>query len=463
MRRLLVIFTAVIFVASAASLAFAEVQNIKVSGDIEITGVARDGFGLGVASLGDDNISLIQSVTRVRIDADLTDNVSSTIRLLNERDWDAEAADGSGDTTDIDLDLAYVTLKEMLYSPLTLTLGRQNLRFGNAMIIGDPDTNNQTAAGAIANADLSARKAFDAMRATLDYDPLTVDLIYSKIDENIKLGTVALDEQDDITLYGINAAYELGGSYDTLIEAYFFAKVDDNAKSGQNRAEKIYCPGARVSLSPIDNLILQGELAYQFGNKNKVLDSNGTALVDAENRQRDAMAAQAVAIYNFDMEYSPALAVTYSWASGDKKPGDTSSTSDYTAWDPMFEDQTLGHIANTMFDNSNCHIVKVEGSLEPMDDVKASLAWIGAWTDKKVYSATDQFFMRRPGSSSLVEPTLVIGKKHICDEVDLTLAYDYTEDVQFKLLGAWLEPGKMFADENSDAATELIASCKVLF
>ena len=42
---------------------------------------------------------------------------------------------------EIALDLANVRLKEFLYAPLDLTIGRQELHYGNDFIMGDPDTN----------------------------------------------------------------------------------------------------------------------------------------------------------------------------------------------------------------------------------------------------------------------------------------------------------------------------------
>ena len=176
MSKRLIFVLAIAFALSFSVAAYAETQNLKVSGDLLIRAIDREGF-----SLLDDayEASGITSTTRVRIDADLTDNVSTTVRLLNERSWTAE----TNEDTDIDLDLAYVMMKEFLYSPLTLTVGRQELRFGNAMIIGDVDSNLMSASLNVPP-DLSARKAFDAIRATLDYDPLVVDVIMSKIDEN---------------------------------------------------------------------------------------------------------------------------------------------------------------------------------------------------------------------------------------------------------------------------------------
>src|SRR5208283_1458435 len=119
MKKLLVVAIAVLI----ASPAFAAVQNVKVSGDIQTTFLDRQDFGLGfvagtpVTPQGLTSQVGVAEQTRVRIDADLTDNVSATVRLINETAWGIGAGEeGAGKS--VDLDLAYVTLREFLYSPL---------------------------------------------------------------------------------------------------------------------------------------------------------------------------------------------------------------------------------------------------------------------------------------------------------------------------------------------------------
>ncbi|MFZ5800229.1 MAG: putative porin, partial [Candidatus Omnitrophota bacterium] len=230
-RRLLVICAALFLVAMAVP-AFAAVQNVKVGGDVFVTGVSRNNFDLGRTASGntDDDSSLFMSQVRLRVDADLTDNVMATIRLINERDWDQES-DGQSpadNNTQVDIDLAYVTLKEMLYSPLTVVIGRQPLRYGNALIIGDPDTSRQdTSAHPIFNRDLTIRRGFDAIKAILNYDPLTIDVFFSEIDENTKQSSSGdNNEKDDVILWGVNGAYKVGDKYNSTVQGYFFQKRD---------------------------------------------------------------------------------------------------------------------------------------------------------------------------------------------------------------------------------------------
>jgi len=74
---------ALAFLVGMTFSAYAEVQNVKVSGDIIATGVARNHFNLTNGSAGDKNNikqSFMMSQVRVRIDADLTDNVAATVR-----------------------------------------------------------------------------------------------------------------------------------------------------------------------------------------------------------------------------------------------------------------------------------------------------------------------------------------------------------------------------------------------
>ena len=270
-KRLVILFCA-LFVFAAAMPAFAAVQNIKVSGDILARYISRNDFDLlkGNGVTGEDEIRAFNSVVRLRIDADLTDNVSTVVRLINERNWtEANAA-----TTDIDLDLAYVTLKEFLYNPLTLTIGRQELHFGNDMIIGDGvgnpvaaavsggigtnQTTNYTESSGYTNSvngDLAYRKAFDAIRATLNYDPLVIDIVYAKISH---AKVTAGESHDDIDLVGANAAYKFSDKWETLAEGYVWSKINSTARrsAGADKADRVITIGGRVSTNPTKKLNL---------------------------------------------------------------------------------------------------------------------------------------------------------------------------------------------------------------
>ena len=462
------IILAVLAIALVAVPAHASVQNVKISGDIDSTWLVRDQFNLGFAA-EDFYQNLIISQTRLRVDADLTDNVSATVGILNERAWNSDNNDS--EDNDMDLNLAYVTMREMLYSPLTVVIGRQNFSFGNSFIIDSAGTNNSVASGGL-NAvaeDMTKSTAQDAVRLTLDYNPLTIDVVASKIASNNSLGNG--DSDDDVDLFGINANYNLGDSMETVMESYFWSKIDQSVKDDGLGAEAdtTYTFGGRVSTNPIKGLNLQGELAWQRGN-----ESSTFAL---GNQKREAMAAQVIANYILPFEstaqWSPVVTGVYTFVSGDSNPAepDTAGGDErhYTAWDPMFENQGGGTIYNTLFNLTNAHIVTLKGEIKPMEDVTLWTSWNGMWLDKRIKDTispddgtSTNLTLLQPDGTSIASFAMTSDKK-LGDEVGIGAVYDYTEDVQIGARLDWFIPGSAFADTNNRPAFQSLVNANVAF
>ena len=462
-KRLIVLFC-VLFVFAAAMPAFAAVQNIKVSGDILAQYIDRNQFDLSkdlTPAVDNDKIGVFNTITRIRIDADLTDNVSTVIRLINERNWDEATAA----STDIDLDLAYVTLKEFLYSPLTLTIGRQELHFGNDMIIGDGvgptnrTTNYSEATGWNSkNGDLSLRKSFDAIRATLNYDPLVIDMVYAKIRANLTAAGVYTNS--DYDLWGVNAGYKFSDKWNSMAEGYFWSKINrgTGAAAGyvEGKHDTVNVVGGRVSTNPLKQLNLQQEFAYQFGEY--IVPA---APLGADGRDRSAFAAQTMAMLTPGWKYQPTMGMIYSYFSGSNNPTSTDVTKKYHGWDPMFENQTAGSIINALYSQSNSHNFDVMAKMSPMQDV-----WLRA--DYVVQLLAKEFSTDETSSSDYGSTTIAAHSRFIGQELDLNLVYNYTEDVQLGLLCGWFFGGSAIANDTpsekqNQVASEAIASCKVSF
>lgn len=476
-KRLIMILT-LAFVVGISFAAYAEVQNVKVSGDLALSGIMRGDWTLinnnnpepsvtGDFS-GDKQTYFLRQV-RVRVDADLTDNVAAAVRLLNEGVWgNTKINQMDANDDQVDLDLAYVNLKEFLYSPLTVTLGRQELMFGTGMIVGDPDTNGaatswEGTAAAVMNSgtafytpapDLTLRKAFDAVKAVINYDPLVITGIYAKVIENNP------SQDDDTDLFGINAAYTL--SPRTLAELYWFTKntgrkaLDSTTHDKVNRVDTI---GMRMSTQPKDTgLTAMLEVAGQLGVYNPVANVNdGSKSV----QKRRAWASEAVLNYKFGNKYSPELTAIYSYFSGEHRTSASRAADDdrYNGWDPMYENQTTGHIVNALMAQSNSHILGFSGKMSPMEDVILGLDYNNYWLARKYDTADSAILNGLSGGYSYT----MSGKRYLGQELDLSAVYNYTEDVQFGLLTGVFLPGKAFGADNSDSATELIGSMKVTF
>jgi len=458
MKKILLSLLAVALIAMPA---YASVQNIKVSGDVESTYLYRNNFDLGYNTQSSDEYqSLFITHTRLRVDADLTDNVAATVALINERVWTVTTQANS----DIDLNLAYVTLREMLYSPLTVVVGRQDFRYGNSLIIDSAGPNNgantDSALNTIAE-DMSKQSAFDAIRAILDYNPLTVEMAWVELNPgHTGLATTELDKR----LYGINATYEFGDEMDSVVEAYIWKQVDKSGQGGLgDKADIILVKGLRGSINPIDRLNLQLEWAMQTGNKE---------VSSSVFRKRRAHIVQALASYQLPLleEYKPVAMYAFT-----KATGDTSNSTDsgyYTGWDPLYENQAGGKIYNTLFPMTNFIIHEFSLSAVPFEDITAQLSLSGLWLEREydtdndsalVIQSPDQNLSASGNGNNLdtKADATMLGK-----EFDIKLTYDYTEDVQLGANIGWFWPGSVFRisdSENRNQAKQFLLNCLVKF
>jgi len=470
--------------------AFAAVQNIKVGGDIDSTFIYRDRFDLGrdrSGTNGNDASEYKQNLfitqTRLRVDADLSDNVSATVALINERPWDNEGDVNTQSTSDtnIQLNLAYVKLREMLYSPLTVQVGRQQFNYGNAFIVGANGPNNLANAGGLNKVaqDLTKRTALDGIKLVFDYHPLTIDVFGAKVDANGLTGTGP--RKDEVDLYGINANYQLGDQWNTTLETYFFSKFDRSLQTVAGaKTDTVFVPGLRASTNPIKGLNVQGEVAWQGGNK-ATTSTSGAARAD--NLQRQALGAEAIVNYQVQYEkvakWKPAVTGVYTYVSGERNPSDgrdpfrPNSKNTWTGWDPMFEDQGGGTIYNTLFDLTNAHIVTTSAQISPIEDVTAKVTWTGLWLAREpdlggvgnnqgtTVGNKYNFNMRQPDGTTITPA--ITSNRAIGWEIDGDLNYDYTEDVKLGLSLGWFVPGDFFGSTNQQTAKQALAHVGVTF
>ena len=478
------------FAVALTGTAYAEVQNIKVSGDLDVKAITHHNYDLklkqknesghvGVGTVtNDDDSDFLLSTLHINVDADLTDNVSTSVRLLNQRKWDAFTAG----VDQITLDNAYVTLREFLYSPLTLVIGRQNLHYGSQFIVGDgrlADPEGVFTDAGVSNGtaqqgqEYTAFNAYDAIRAVLDFSPLTVEAVFAKIDET---GVVDNDE----TLYGLYGTWK-ADRWNATVEPYWFFKDDDNgaaAGSGVGsgtvtvndavsalgtartyEVNRVHTVGLRLTGSPVENLKLEGEGAHQFGT---LEDTSAGAGITQVSRNRSAWAANVYANYTWaQAPWTPATGLGWTYYSGNTTHGaggfaqDGNDRNDsFNAWDPMYRGSFTTFIQDFLsgadapanlyatFDGNdtgaatNRHLIYGDMRLSPMKDVTLWARYTHARFDKAP----------RPGRSH-----------HAGDELDVKALYDYTEDVQLGVFGGWFFPGSYYDEPQSNLASNDLA------
>ena len=500
-----------LLVLAFAVPAFAETQNVTVSGDIAVYGGYRDQFDLNKNDNDADSDNFIMSIVELQIDADLTDNVSTVIRLVNQRNWGDEGNPGMYDSgtgwqdwyqnrlLNIGLDLAYVKIKEMIFEPVTLTIGRQDLWFGRGFVVGasqrhpgfiptayhgyifgwpaQPIGQDQFAIGA---PEATAYNSFDAIRATIDFEqyaPFVVDLVYAKLYEGF------IGPEEDANLIGVNAGYTFD-VYNAEAEAYYWLKHDNSypVAAAVPDTDTINLIGTRGSFQPDSDWVFAGEVAYQFGNYIDPNDTNalGTINVQTDDRNRDAWAANLAAEYLGWMDYawSPKVGAEYLFYSGDDGLDEGLDRSGrYEGWDPFFGYhypmairpwigtyyRTDLHPDGADSGLTNQHQIILSGIIQPLDDLsfeaKGAYYWFDQAVDTRMYGTGN-----RNGSET-------------GSEINLITTYDYTEDVTFSLLSGWFFPGQHYegspdrapggvnetADVSEQVATEIVGSMKVSF
>jgi len=268
------------------------------------------------------------------------------------------------------------------------------------------------------------------------------------------------DKNDDIDLYGFNANYKLSDKWNTVAEAYFFAKEDksSDALATTRKSDRVYVPGFRVSTNPMKGLNLQGELAWQRGTD---------YLSTTSSVQREAMGGQFIASYLLPFEktakYEPVVAYAYTYASGDKDTllSNGNPGAKQKAWDPMFERVSSGKIYNAIFNLTNVHVNELSFSMKPVQDLTTKLTWAMLTLDKKLNDNSGATWT--PIDSTMGTYTVQSDKKNLGNEVDLDLTYAYTEDVSIGMSAGWFMPGNVFADNNDKVATQLLTSMTVAF
>jgi hypothetical protein len=466
------IVCAIALVFAFTAVAHAETQSVKVSGDITARAFMRDNMDLNsrdnnsTLNASTNEQSFLMSTVELQVDADLTDNVSGVIRLVNQRAWGDQGYSFGGEVNNnnnasenaynVGIDLAYVELKEFLYSPMTLRVGRQDLWFGRGFIIGNSLMDPQ---GNLPAPEYTAINSFDAIRATFDYDPWTVDVVYAKIAER------DIRADDDVNLMGINVGY-LFDDYNAEMEGYYWLKQDRNPGTsrgdqpnqsfdsiGGHVSNDINTMGIRGSFDPIEDWTVALEGALQMG---RYIGADS----QANRRGRFAFAIDAmVETRYFQDQYAwkPVLSAEYILYSGQGDQGNMNNATDgtYRGWDRMYRgkfDTAIREFQGEFYNTSqgmtpgttNQHQVLFRGSVEPMDDVTVEGTYALFWLHSEF--SKDQ-------AQANANKNMFVGQ-----EVDINVTWNYTEDVSFGLLSAWFMPGSAFSSDVQGTGKKAIAT-----
>ena len=427
---------------------FADVQNIRLSGDIRIRGYFID--AAGPANGG--NATFISQRTRVSVEADLEDHVLVVVTLKAEGLWGADnatsdstgAGTGKGSSStkinrlwDVGITEAYVQFNELFYTPATLKLGRQYLQYGRGLILSSVEQEYN----------------YDAARLVLDYYPLTIDLVGAQLVNNQAFSAAPTHAGASDLLF-VNARYEMSDSLVKDVEAYFgwvsqgpsgpvtSSRVPPTAGLAGGTSPMII--GARGDLNLTEGLQTWFEAAYEFGDDGVLGANNLSALI-----------ANVGGKYTLkDVQWVPVLNGNYIYASGG---GKNDVDGRFIPWFD-YADGYNGYLFAPSL--SNIHIFNLGASVKPYENTTLALqAYYYLKADKDGIAGSN-------GNVDFGGMSLAAGgtSKDIGWEFDGILGYDYSKDVRAQLVyGAFIPEGAYKHIGVSAVAEEVRAEVNVKF
>jgi hypothetical protein len=335
---MLVIIALTLFMAIPA---FADLQNVVVGGQVRISG---HWYSVEGDHPGFNNEAIVEQRTRLNVRADFTDDVSAFIEMDDYEMWGGGSltasdfrsnyltgVDSRANTSDdVELYQGYIEANKMFGAPLRLRIGRQELKFGSAWLVGTGES-----------APYFTGLSFDAVRATYATDTFSVDAFWSKLAE-----TSPFEADGDTDFYGVYASCT--AVENVTFDAYWLFVRD--ALQGVN---ELHTLGLR-SAGKLGGFHFEAEGAYQFGDYDKAVFDVANAQVFAGGHT-DSWACNVLAGYFFECTWKPHPFIGFEYFDG----GD----GDDLAFNRLFSDARLGKTIDSghwalggapIFPNANC-------------------------------------------------------------------------------------------------------------
>jgi len=239
--------------------------------------------------------------TRINVKATVDDDVSAFIQIQDVRTWGGEAATpappsitqtGTSTTGNLDLHQAYFTVKNVLDSGVGLKIGRQEMVFDEARLIGNIGWIQQA-------------QSFDAARADFDLAALNLTAFYAETvskDSHPTLGSTlnANASTFESRFSGLRATYSLGGKGDRATAYAYYAlrptRSGAGASATPNVAKNILYTGLYVA-KHISGFRVRFDGAYESGDKDNTTSIQAYMLTGAVSTNLDIANGANIALW----------------------------------------------------------------------------------------------------------------------------------------------------------------------
>ncbi len=286
----------VVLMVCMGAVAYADLQNVTVGGELRIRGRWWENWN-------DVSLAYVEQLTALHVNADFTDNVSAFMEIHTYDKW-GEAfrsnyltgVDSRGSAENTSFHQAYINVDKMFGTPLRLRVGRQDLTFGKAWLLGSQVSPTWW-------------YSYDAVRLTYAVDKFSVDAWWAKLAENSPI-----EEDGDVDYYGIYATYN---ACDLLNVSPYWVYIRDGRTPG---VSEVHTPALRVwgAGSGFDYNV---ELAYQFG------ESEQASAMFAHDLDYDAWAGDVEVGYTLDNAMKPRFSLGGAYFEGNGDPNSADSVS----------------------------------------------------------------------------------------------------------------------------------------
>ena len=358
-----------------------------------------------------------------------------------------DAEDGANNVEDrdsLDVYQAYVKVKPQLFGlDTTLTVGRQELKFGKEMLLG----NNSKYGGLSHDAVLLELNLIDNLSTSLFAAKVVENSV--QFPENSSVLAANAGDMNDAHLFGIYNTYTFSNEAELDLYLLYVAEDDESLTAGGDPAKtgtfswlgadaKILTFGARVSMEKLElagqNFDFSVELAAQMGNVNLPVAMGGSA--DGDLDIQDSFAFEAEFGWSPGIQWNPRLAFGLAWASGDDDPTD----GNINQFVPLFQD-VQGRLGKAdLFELSNIRCWYLTGSFNPMG---SSDLTVGAtYLRFEAFEEGDAL-----GVGDAIANTAGTTANNVGDEMDLFAAYTLNKNAELKLCWSWIEPQHFISDQ----------------
>lgn len=484
-----VVGLALVLAVVQAAESSAELQNVEVGGQIIIFGeyytnvAPRDdglripaswlrgrpignGLGEGIFSgfafdrRGSDSAAVSQW-TRLSVEADFTEGVSTYIEFDQIGEWGTAFrsnyvtgldAPGIGS---INLYQAYIQTEDMFGMPLSLRLGRQELRLGSEWLSGGNDDGSAPSWGL----------AFDGIRATYGFDKFTLDAWAMKLAEG------ASGEADgDMDFYGIYGSYT--GIENVTLDAYWMFLRDGSSHSdtqGSFMLEGLedifgvdaYPPDQLHTIGVRTNAIfgrwdLEAELAYQFGDASHIGSLFRPVFYGDDSASFGNFGLNLQLGYALKVSWDPRVYLAFAWLEGEDNRDITARDRAASVINPFYtRDASVSF--NRLFSNwsyssvldgtdlSNALIFHTGVNMLPTEKIEIAFD-LGYYLADETFDRP-QFFLFPFWTKDT--------SNQLGFETDLSMTYNYSEDLYFSVGWDHLFVGQGLEDGNFNGGNGL--------